>query len=142
MTDNIHQHDDAEDRSDALVHAVGLYAIGKINEGKAAEIADITRWEMREILADVGLELRHGPQTVEGIREDAGLTPDDAEDRSDRDDQQQAVEACQHAADALQNGDLSRGRSLLDEARAAVERADHDDTPTQEQREAAFDCYD
>jgi hypothetical protein len=64
---------------------------------------------------------------------------DDTENRSE--DQQQAVEACQHAADALANGDLSRGRSLLDEARAAVERAEHDDTPTQEQRETAYDCY-
>lgn len=65
--------------------------------------------------------------------------PNDAEDRSD--DHQQAIEACQHATDALANGDLSRGRSLLDEARAAVERAEHDDTPTQEQRETAYDCY-
>jgi hypothetical protein len=68
--------------------------------------------------------------------------PTDAEGRSGKADHQQAVEACQHAADALHNGDLSRGRSLLDEARAAVERAEHDDTATQEQRETAFDCYD
>jgi hypothetical protein len=32
--------------------------------------------------------------------------PTDAEDRSDEDDHQQAVEACQHAIDALHNGDL------------------------------------
>ena len=64
---------------------------------------------------------------------------DNAEHRSD--DQQQAVEACQHAADALSNGDLSRGRSLLDEAARATERAQHNDTPTQEQRETAYDCY-
>jgi hypothetical protein len=57
------------------------------------------------------------------------------------DDHQRAVEACQHAADALSNGDLSRGRSLLDEARAAVERAQHDDTE-QSYRETAYDCYD
>jgi hypothetical protein len=31
---------------------------------------------------------------------------------------------------------------LLAEAQAAVERAEHDDTPTQEQREIAFGCYD
>jgi hypothetical protein len=65
--------------------------------------------------------------------------PDDAEHCFE--DHQQAAEACQHAADALANGDLARGRSLLDEARAAVERAQHDDTPTQEQRETAYDCY-
>ena len=62
----------------------------------------------------------------------------DVEDRSN--DQQQAVEACQHAADALSNGDLSRGRSLLDEAARAVERAQHDDTE-QAYRETAYDCY-
>jgi hypothetical protein len=66
--------------------------------------------------------------------------PADAEDRSD--DHQQAIEASEHAADALRNGDLARGRSLLDEARTAVESAEHDDTPTQEQRETAFDCCD
>jgi hypothetical protein len=65
------------DADDALVHAVGLYALGEINEGKAAEIAGITRWEMREILEDAGLALRHGPQTVSGVRSDAGLTTDE-----------------------------------------------------------------
>lgn len=63
---------------------------------------------------------------------------DDAEDRSD--DQQQAVEACQHAAYALANGDLSHARLLLDEARAAVERAQYDDGG-QARRETAWDCY-
>jgi hypothetical protein len=65
--------------------------------------------------------------------------PDDAEDRSE--DHQQAVEACQHAADALSKGDLSRGRLLLDEATRAVERAEHDAIATQEQRETAYDCH-
>ena len=65
--------------------------------------------------------------------------PTDVEDRSEA--HQQAVEACQHAADALSNGDLSRGRSLLDEAARAVERAQHDDSRMQEQREVAGDCY-
>jgi predicted HTH domain antitoxin len=65
------------DADDDLAHAAGLYALGEINEGKAAEIAEITRWEMREILDDAGLELRHGPRTVEGVREDAGLATDE-----------------------------------------------------------------
>ncbi|GAA0454203.1 hypothetical protein MUK72_17615 (plasmid) [Halococcus dombrowskii] len=47
-------------------------------------------------------------------------------------DQQQAIEACEHALDALDGGDLSRAHALLDKARAAVERAQHDATPTQE----------
>ena len=64
--------------------------------------------------------------------------PDDAENQQD--DHQQAIEACEHAADALRGGDLSRARSLLDEASTAVERAQHDDTG-QTYRETAFDCY-
>lgn len=65
------------DADDDLAHAVGLYALGEINEGKAAEIAGVTRWEMREILENTGLELRHGPRTVAGVRDDAGLAPDE-----------------------------------------------------------------
>ena len=66
--------------------------------------------------------------------------PADVENRSD--DHQQAVEACQHAADALHNGDLAHARTLLDEAVRAVERPQHDDSSIQEQREIAYDCYD
>ena len=65
---------------------------------------------------------------------------DDAETRPD--DHQHAAEACEHALDALHNGNLAQAHTLLDEARAAVKRAQHDDTATQEQREIAYDCYD
>ncbi|WP_049901263.1 UPF0175 family protein [Halococcus agarilyticus] len=65
------------DSDDDLAHAVGLYALGEVNEGKAAEIAGVTRWEMRDILEDAGLELRHGPRTVAGARDDAGLALDE-----------------------------------------------------------------
>ncbi len=66
--------------------------------------------------------------------------PADAEDCSDDHDHQHAVEACEHALDALENSNLSHARDLLDEARAAVERAQHDDSG-QAQREIAYDCY-
>jgi hypothetical protein len=59
-------------------------------------------------------------------------------DRSN--DHQQALDACEHAADALHNGDLAYARTLLDEARAAVEHAQHDDSE-QAHRETAYDCY-
>jgi cellobiose-specific phosphotransferase system component IIA len=65
--------------------------------------------------------------------------PADGEDRST--DHQHAREACEHAVDALSNGDLARAHALLDEARAAVERAQHDNTE-QAYRETAYDCYD
>ena len=48
------------------------------------------------------------------------------------DDHQQAPEACEHAADALRNGDLTYAQTLLDEASTAVERAQPGETPTQE----------
>ena len=67
------------------------------------------------------------------------IQPDTTESRPD--DQQHAREACEHALDALRGGDLSRAHALLNEARAAVERAQHDDTE-QAYRETAFDCYD
>ena len=63
---------------------------------------------------------------------------DNPENRSK--DYQQAVEACQHALDALNNGDLTHARLLLDEAQAAIERAHHD-RPAQASRETAYDCY-
>ena len=68
------------DADDALARAVGLYALGEVNEGRAAEIAGLTRWEMRAILEDAGLELRHGPETVEELRGDAGLPAADESD--------------------------------------------------------------
>ena len=73
---------------------------------------------------------------------DAYDTTADVEDRLDEDTHQHAVEAAEHALDALHNNDLARAHSLLDEAQAAVERAQHDESRTQEQREIASDCYD
>lgn len=65
------------DPDDDMVYAVGLYALGEISEGKAAEIAGVNRWAMREILENAGVELRHGPQTIDGVRRDAGLADND-----------------------------------------------------------------
>ena len=64
--------------------------------------------------------------------------PTDAEGRSE--DHQHAIEACQHALDALENGDFAHARSLLDETQTAVEYAQYD-RPGQAYRETAYDCY-
>lgn len=64
------------DADEKLAEAIGRYALGGISEGKAAEIAGITRWQFREVLEEAGIELRHGPQTIEGVRRDAGLVPE------------------------------------------------------------------
>ena len=65
--------------------------------------------------------------------------PDDTEDRSD--DHQRVVEACEHTIDALHDSNLPHAHSLVAEAQAALERAQHDDSE-QAQRETAYDCYD
>ena len=64
---------------------------------------------------------------------------DNAETRPD--DHQHAAEACEHALDALHNGNLAYAQTLLEEVHTAVKRAQHDDTG-QAYREIAYDCYD
>lgn len=66
-------------------------------------------------------------------------SPGDETDRADA--QQQAIEYCHHAADALQTGDLGRARALLADAYAAIDDAAAD-TMTQTHRETGWDCYD
>jgi hypothetical protein len=56
-------------------------------------------------------------------------------------DHQQAVEACEHALDALHDDNHSHAHRLLDEARVAVERVQHDESD-QLYRKTAYDCYD
>ena len=51
------------------------------------------------------------------------------------DDHQHAIEACEHATDALENGDLAYAQTLLEEAHTAVESG-------QAYCEIAYDCYD
>jgi predicted HTH domain antitoxin len=60
------------DRPDLRIDlAIYEYDIkGEISLGKAAEIAGITRWEMMEIMASRGVELRLGPATIEEAREE------------------------------------------------------------------------
>ena len=53
-----------------LAETIGLYVLGEISLGKAAERADVSRWEMQEILKEAGVELRLGPQSEEELQED------------------------------------------------------------------------
>jgi predicted HTH domain antitoxin len=61
---------DVEDLDDDLVRAVGKYALGGISEGKAAEIAGISRWEMRAVLDEAGIEHGYGPRNDDELRRD------------------------------------------------------------------------
>lgn len=59
------------------------------------------------------------------------------------DNHQQSVEVCEHDVDSVRNGNLAHARTPNTERNPMPpSSAEHDDTPTQEQHETAFDCYD
>lgn len=64
---------DVEVPDSELAYAVGLYALGEISEGRAAEIANVSRWRMRDILDEVGIEIRHGPRDDEELHRDVSV---------------------------------------------------------------------
>jgi len=55
---------------------VGLYFLGEISLGKAAERTSVTRWEMEEILQEVGVELRFRPQSMEDLVDEVDVALD------------------------------------------------------------------
>lgn len=73
------------DTDDDMVYAVGLYALGEINEARAAEIAGVTRWDMRDILTEAGLELRLGPRDMDELQQevDVAMNLGEASDEND-----------------------------------------------------------
>ena len=54
-----------ENENARVAAAVRLYETGDVSLGGAARLADVSRFEMREILHDGGVELRLGPATEE-----------------------------------------------------------------------------
>jgi predicted HTH domain antitoxin len=66
-TDRRHpQVDDTEE----LATTIGLYVLGEISLGKAAERTGVTRWEMEEILSEAGIEARLGPQNRDDLEDE------------------------------------------------------------------------
>lgn len=59
-----------------LAETIGLYVLGEISLGKAAERADVSRWEMQEILKEAGVELRLGPQSEEELEDEVDAALD------------------------------------------------------------------
>lgn len=55
----------AEVDTDELATTIGLYVLGEISLGKAAERVGVTRWEMRELLEEHGVEPRLGPTDMD-----------------------------------------------------------------------------
>ena len=53
-----------------LATTIGLYVLGEISLGKAAERTGVTRWEMEEILQEAGVEPRLGPQSMDELEDE------------------------------------------------------------------------
>lgn len=56
--------------TEQLATTIGLYVLGEISLGKAAERTGVTRWDMEEILVDHGVEPRLGPDDVADAKEE------------------------------------------------------------------------
>lgn len=61
------------EETEALATTIGLYVLGEISLGKAAERTDVTRWEMVEILEDAGVEVKLGPQSMEDLEDEVDV---------------------------------------------------------------------
>lgn len=59
-----------ENENARIAAAVSLYADGEITLGTAARLADVNRFEMRDLLREEGVELRVGPEDMATAREE------------------------------------------------------------------------
>jgi predicted HTH domain antitoxin len=67
---------DAIEDKQQLATTIGLYVLGGISLGKAAERTGVTRWEMEEILQEAGIELRLGPQSMDELEDEVDVALD------------------------------------------------------------------
>ncbi|WP_132058175.1 UPF0175 family protein [Halorussus amylolyticus] len=56
-----------------LATTVGLYALGELTLGEAADRAEVSEIRMQEILAEAGVELRLGPETKDEARREVDV---------------------------------------------------------------------
>lgn len=61
---------------EALALTIGLYALGEISLGTAAERTGVSRWEMQEILDDHGVEVRLGPADMDDASDEVDTVRD------------------------------------------------------------------
>lgn len=59
-----------------LAAAVGRYALGEVSLGKAAELADLSRWEFEEVLRDAGVDKLYGPRDENALAEEVDTACD------------------------------------------------------------------
>lgn len=63
----------AVEEKEQLATMIGLYVLGEISLGKAAERTGVTRWEMEEILQEAGVELRLGPESMDELEDEVDV---------------------------------------------------------------------
>lgn len=66
----------AGEDKEQLATTIGLYVLGEISLGKAAERTGVTRWEMEEILQEAGVKLRLGPQSMDELEDEVDVALD------------------------------------------------------------------
>ncbi len=59
-----------ENQNARIAAAVSLYTDSKITLGTAARLASVSRFEMRDILREEGVELRFGPEDMADAKEE------------------------------------------------------------------------
>lgn len=70
------RHSTAAEDTEQLATTIGLYVLGEISLGKAAERTGVTRWEMEDILQEAGVELRLGPQNMDELEDEVDVALD------------------------------------------------------------------
>lgn len=64
-----------ENRAD-LARIIGLYALGDLSLGQAAQKAGVSQQEFREILSDTAVEARIGPEDLEDAQREVDTALD------------------------------------------------------------------
>lgn len=64
---------EASDDDTELATIIGLYALGELTLGEAADKADVSRIKMQEILHEAGVTLRLGPRTKDEARREVDV---------------------------------------------------------------------
>jgi len=53
-----------------IYEAIGRYVLNEISLGRAAEIANMSRWEFEELISDSEISARYGPTSEEELDEE------------------------------------------------------------------------
>ncbi|ELZ68723.1 hypothetical protein C457_11021 [Haloferax prahovense DSM 18310] len=63
--------DSSEGGNNGLAEAIGLFILGDISLGKAAEHAGVSRWEIESVLREAGVNRRYGPRSQNELDDEA-----------------------------------------------------------------------